>query len=172
MQFIFAAINEAHDVLSDDVRRSAYLRQVESGAAGALPKGRSAEVDVLERQAEAALRKKEFTRAAELYGRAFAISKNAGHLAQEAWSIYLDPEQKSNLAGVKRMLEQALKMDNACDRAAYSLGVIARVEGELDKAEKLFRSAMHSNPRNAEAATELRLIEMRRKKPGKKGLFG
>jgi curved DNA-binding protein CbpA len=173
MQLIFAAISDAHDTLGDDIRRATYLRQLDPGSGGSAGKGRSEEVEVLERQAEVALRKKEFTGAAELYGRAFAISKSASHLAQEAWSIYLDPEQRSNLAGVKRMLEQALKMDNACDRASYSLGVIARVEGELDKAEKLFRAALHSNPKNAEASTELRLIEMRRKKPsGKKGLFG
>jgi curved DNA-binding protein CbpA len=169
---VFMALTEANEALSDDGRRAAYLQQLEGSAAA--PKSRGEEVEVLEKQAEAALRKKEFTRAAELYGRAFAISKNAGHLAQEAWAIYLDPEQRSNLAGVKRMLEQALKMDSACDRASYSLGVIARVEGDLDKAEKLFRTAVHSNPKNAEASTELRLIEMRRKRPlgGKKGLFG
>jgi curved DNA-binding protein CbpA len=169
---VFTALTEANEALSDDGRRAAYLQQLEGSAAP--PKSRGEEVEVLEKQAEAALRKKEFTRAAELYGRAFAISKSAGHLAQEAWAIYLDPEQRSNLAGVKRMLEQALKLDSACDRASYSLGVIARVEGDLDKAERLFRTAVHSNPKNAEASTELRLIEMRRKKPlgGKKGLFG
>lgn len=168
---IFTALTEAHEVLSDDGRRAAYLQQIDGSAAA---KSRGDEIEVLEKQAEGALRKKEFTRAAELYGRAFAVSKNAGHLALEAWSIYLDPDQRTNLAGVKRMLEQALKMDATCDRASYSLGVIARVEGDLDKAEKLFRAALHANPRNAEASTELRLIEMRRKKPfgGKKGLFG
>ncbi len=168
---VFDALTEAQDALIDDARRAAYLQQVDGTAA---TKVRGDEVEALEKQAEAALRKKEFAHAAELYGRAFAISKNAGHLAQEAWSIYLDPEQRTNLAGVKRMLEQALKMDATCDRASYSLGVIARVEGDLDKAERLFRSAVHSNPKNAEASTELRLIEMRRKKPlgGKKGLFG
>jgi hypothetical protein len=45
------------------------------------------------------------------------------------------------------------------------------VEGEMDRAERHFRLAVQSNPKHLEANQELRLIEMRKTKPGKKGLF-
>ncbi|HEX9507190.1 MAG TPA: tetratricopeptide repeat protein, partial [Myxococcales bacterium] len=57
--------------------------------------------------------------------------------------------------------------DPACDRAHYQLGVICRVEGAKDKAEKHFREALRANPKHLDASQELQLIEMRKKK----GLF-
>jgi Tfp pilus assembly protein PilF len=65
----------------------------------------------------------------------------------------------------------AVKLDPNCDRAHYQLGVIARVEGDMDRAEKHFRDAVRANPKHLEANQEIRLIEMRKKKDGKKGSF-
>ena len=62
------------------------------------------------------------------------------------------------------MLSQALRIDPNCDRAHYQFGVIARVEGDVDRAEKYFREAVRVNPKHLEANQELRLIEMRKKK--------
>ena len=59
--------------------------------------------------------------------------------------------------------------DPGCDRAHYQLGVIARVEGDVDRAERHFRDAVRANPKHLEANQELRLIEMRKKNSGKKG---
>ncbi len=75
------------------------------------------------------------------------------------------------------MMQKAITLDAKCDRAQYQLGVIARVEGDMDRAEKHFREAVRVNPRHLEASQEIRLIEMRRKKEkesGKKGggIFG
>jgi Tfp pilus assembly protein PilF len=64
----------------------------------------------------------------------------------------------------KQLMGEALKLDPKCDRAHYQLGVISRVEGDTDKAEKHFREAVRYNPRHAEANQELRLIDMRKKK--------
>ena len=74
-------------------------------------------------------------------------------------------------------MQKALTIDPASDKANYQLGVIARVEGDMDKAEKHFREAVKSNPKHLEANQELRLIEMRKKKAaepkkGGGGFFG
>ena len=61
------------------------------------------------------------------------------------------------------MMVDALKTDPDCDRAHYQLGVIARVEGDSERAERHFREAVRANPRHLEAAQELRLLEMRKR---------
>jgi Tfp pilus assembly protein PilF len=61
-------------------------------------------------------------------------------------------------------MQEALKLDPSCDRALYQLGVIARVDNDVDKAERFFRNAVQANPKHLEANQELRLIEMRKKK--------
>jgi hypothetical protein len=42
--------------------------------------------------------------------------------------------------------------------------MIARVENDIDRAERCFREAVAANPKHLEANQELRLIEMRRKR--------
>jgi tetratricopeptide (TPR) repeat protein len=161
---IFTGVREAYDTLLDDARREVYLKQITRPAEPAPATKNESAVDALEKQAELHLRKKEYARAAEVFAKAFALSDSAGLLAQQAWCIYLDPARKADLPKVKQMLDQALLKDPLCDKAAYALGVLARVEGDLAKAEKHFKTALAGNPRHAEAATELRLIERRRKK--------
>ncbi|MBI5542311.1 MAG: DnaJ domain-containing protein, partial [Deltaproteobacteria bacterium] len=167
MELIFGAIREANDELQDDARRKAYSDRLTAGVTAGSEKAAAkaaTDIEIFQKQGEMALKKKEFGRAAEAFAKAFAVSKNPSDLAQEGWAMYLDPGLKAQMPAIKAKLEQALKLDAKTDRAAYALGVIARVEGDLSKAEKLFKQAVSANSRNAEAATELRLIEMRRKK--------
>ena len=87
----------------------------------------------------------------------------------------MDPARKPEGGNARAMMQKALTIDPNCDRAHYQLGVIARVEGDMARAEKHFREAVRVNPRHLEASQELRLIDMRRKKEtGKKGggIFG
>ncbi|HCF62048.1 MAG TPA: hypothetical protein DFS52_29150, partial [Myxococcales bacterium] len=134
---IFAALTEAYETLQDDARRSVYLMRLSAPSQSA-PKASDLEVTL--KQAEVLLKKKEFVAAAELFGKAFAESNKAHHLAMQAWAMYLDPAQRPNMQQIKTKLEQALRLDRECDRAHYTLGVIARVENDLVKAEKHFRS--------------------------------
>jgi Tfp pilus assembly protein PilF len=64
----------------------------------------------------------------------------------------------------KQMMAEAARKDPNCERAQYQLGVIARVEGDIDRAEKHFREAVRISPKHLEANQELRLIQMRKKK--------
>ena len=76
----------------------------------------------------------------------------------------MDPSRKAEGPQAKALMQKALAIDPNCDRAHYQLGVIARVEGDMDRAEKHFRDAVKANPRHLEANQELRLIDMRKKK--------
>jgi lipopolysaccharide biosynthesis regulator YciM len=99
------------------------------------------------------------------------LEPRADYLAARAWAIYMDPERKQEAARAKQMIRDALKANSGCDRAHYQLGLIARMDNDIPAAERHFREAVKANPRHLEANQELRLIEMRKKKSGKKGLF-
>jgi curved DNA-binding protein CbpA len=173
---VFEAVREAYETLYDDVRRAEYVQQLAKAAAPApkpVPKSPSGEgAAESARRAEALLRKRDFRGAEEAFAQADATEPSAAHKAAQAWAIYLDPTRKTELARAKQMMQDAIKADPRCDRAHYQLGVIARVEGDLDRAERFFREAISANPRHLEANQEIRLIEMRKAKGKKGGLFG
>src|SRR5262249_23620030 len=121
------------------------------------------------RQGEAAFKKRDYRIAEQAFAKAHELDKTGTSLAAQAWSIYMDPSRKAEAPTSKGLMANALKLDPNCDRAHYQLGVIARVEGDMDRAEKHFREAVRVNPRHLEANQELRLIEMRKKKAGPKG---
>jgi hypothetical protein len=69
--------------------------------------------------------------------------------------------QRRDLSRAKALLAEATR-DPACDRAFYAAGMLARVEGDAKAAEQMFRRAVEANPRNQEAARELRTLQSRR----------
>ena len=174
---VFESIREAYETLYDDAKRAAYMSQKLTGAAagGAAPAKTAQQADDLLRMGEVFFKKRDYKSAEQHFARAHAIDKGAVSLAAQGWAIYMDPTRRAEAATSKQLMEQALKLDRNCDRAHYQLGVIARVEGDMTKAENHFREAVRVNPRHLEANQELRLIEMRKRKDGGKkggGFFG
>ena len=163
---VFDAIREAQEVLLDDVRRSEHAAVVrERGASPtAIDPAAAAEALVA---GEMAMKRRDYASAEAFFHQAHEADPRPATLAAEAWAIYMDPSRRSDAPRARQMMVEALKADPDCDRAHYQLGVIARVEGDVDRAEKHFREAVRSNPRHLEAAQELRLLEMRRR-PRKK----
>jgi tetratricopeptide (TPR) repeat protein len=123
------------------------------------------------KKGESLFRRRDFEKAEEHYVRAHALDPRPDFLAARAWAIYMDPDRKHEAARARQMILDALKANPACDRAHYQLGLIARMDNDIAAAERHFRDAVKANPRHLEASQELRLIEMRKKKSGKKGLF-
>ncbi|WIG99522.1 J domain-containing protein [Myxococcus sp. SDU36] len=181
---VFEAIREAYEILYDDTRRKTYQQNLQ--AQQALPKppasaptapvlrpqGRAdSSADDLYKMGEVFFRKRDFTTASEHYERAHTLDPKPQYLAARAWAIYMDPARKADMAKAKQMMADVVRADPSCDRAHYQLGVIARVEGDMDRAERFFREAVRANPKHLEANQELRLIDMRKKNPPKKGGF-
>ncbi|HZH74894.1 MAG TPA: tetratricopeptide repeat protein, partial [Archangium sp.] len=163
---IFEAIREAYEVLYDDVKRAAYLQELRNRAAS--PQ-RTVQPGVdpndLFKMGEVFFRKRDFAAAVDHYERAYNAEARPVYLAARAWAIYMDPQRKADIPKAKQLMTEALKLDPNCDRAHYQLGVIARVENDMERAERHFREAVRANPKHLEANQELRLIEMRKKNP-------
>jgi tetratricopeptide (TPR) repeat protein len=183
---VFESIREAYEILYDEAKRTAYLEGLKKAAApkpppastapGVSPAGRGASASNpgdLFKMGEVFFRKRDFVAAADHFDRANTLEPKALYQAALAWTIYMDPQRKAEMPKAKQMMADAVKADAACDRAHYQLGVIARVEGDMEKAERHFRDAVKANPKHLEANQELRLIEMRKKNtpPPKKGFF-
>jgi tetratricopeptide (TPR) repeat protein len=170
---IFEAIREAYETLQVESKRKAYLASLEAAAPSGHARSANAANDAAEalKAGDVLMRKKDFEAAEQEYHRAHQLDPKPVYKAAEAWAIYLDPTRKAEAALAKQMMIEALRSDPECDRAKYQLGVIARVEGAIDRAEKYFREALKINPKHVEAAQELRIIEMRKKGSGKRGFF-
>jgi curved DNA-binding protein CbpA len=151
----FAAVNEAYETLSDDRKRAEYLGRRKAG-----DKDRSLAAKVDYEKGEACLRTRDFGRARGFYESAVRAEPKPLYQAALAQAFVLDPTQRDR-ARAKALLADACK-DASCDRAFFVAGVIAREEGELAQAERLFRAALQANPRGADAARELRDLERRR----------
>ncbi len=162
MRAVFDAIREAYEVLQIDSRRASYemMLPAEKPAGNANP---AEEATQAYKRGEALLRKRDYLGAEREYHRAYLADPKATYLAAEAWAIHLDPARRDQAARAKQMIAEAAKKDPDCERAQYQLGVIARVEGDMARAEKHFLEAVRVNPKHFEAAQELRLIRMRRK---------
>ncbi len=177
MTDIFEAIREAYEVLFDEQRRREYEKSLDSAAQSQSPEevGPARALEDF-KKGDMFMRKRDFRTAEDHFARAFATDAKAEYLAARGWAIYMDPTRKAEVARARQMMLDAVKHTPSCDRAHYQLGVIARVENDMAQAERHFREAVRANPRHLEAAQELRLIEMRKKKDqdrgGKKGFFG
>ena len=166
MSAVFESIREAYETLHDDAKRTAYL----ATQAQASPQGQNAaalsQASDLMKMAEVYFKKRDYKQAEETFAKAHALDKGASSLAAQAWCVYMDPLRKAEAPNAKALMQKALGIDQSCDRAHYQLGVIARVEGDMERAERHFREAVRVNPRHLEANQELRLIDMRKKKAG------
>ena len=169
---LFAAVNEAYEVLSDDRRRADYLARTSAAGSGdASGDPEQAAVDF--EKAEACARTRDFAKARGFYEAALRVDPRAEYQAAYAWMLLQDP--RGDRVRARALAEAALREPACLDRAALVGAVLARDEGDDERAERLLRRALGANPRNAEAERELRALEARKERPrtsgGLSGLF-
>jgi hypothetical protein len=149
VQDLFAALNDAYEVLSDDARRAEYL-----GAAGVLPDAGGAAVDF--QKGEACLRTHDLRRARGFFEAAVRGDPRPEHLAALAWALLQEPGP--DLERARLLAAQALR-DPRCARAALAAGAVARADGHDAAAERHLRAALALEPGNADAQRELRALQ-------------
>jgi DnaJ-domain-containing protein 1 len=172
---LFAALNEAYEVLSDNKKRAEYLAATGAagGAATAAAAGPSPELAEAAKidfqKGEACVRTRDYGKARGFLEAAIRAHPRAEYQAALAWCILSDPQARDR-PRVKELLEEAIK-DPTCDRAFYLAGVVARDAKDEARAEKMFRAAYKANPGNVDAQREVRIIDARRKNKGEDRAF-
>jgi curved DNA-binding protein CbpA len=169
---IFSLFTSAQETLSDEKKRAAYLRTVQDG--GGTPEADRKLEAILwaakeHSKAEVLVRQRHFEAAAALLSSAIEIvSDEPDLLATYAWCLFNLPNSDGRLQDMQVAVERALAIEPKHDRAHYYKGMIQQRQGKEADALTSFRKALELNKKNADAAREVRLAEMR----GKSGTTG
>jgi curved DNA-binding protein CbpA len=180
---IFARINEAYQTLSNLEKRREYTDLVKSGG------GTARDREIVERVVDSALlfqkgevlfRKGSYRQAESLVKQAVdADPDQPEYRALFAWiqahRLGSPPDAESDRKHFYRdqikMLDVVIKQEPEYERALFYRGQLLKRSGYEEQAMKDFKKVVELNPRNIDAAREVRLSSMRSKKE-QKGIFG
>jgi hypothetical protein len=164
---VFARMSEAFETLSDGVRRKRYVDVLKGGG------GTPEEADQIQQIIDVAT---DFQRAEILWRR---HDPAAEKLIERVYRA--DPEQSDYIAlwvalqitkratdapvdDLIKLCDHAIEMSERCERAYFCRATLKKRVGRVDSAMSDFRAAYELNPKNLDAAREVRLYEMRRSK--------
>jgi tetratricopeptide (TPR) repeat protein len=164
---VFARMSEARSVLVDDKKRQQYLRLAAEGSGS--PEMQEAVAKVVEaashfQKAEVCFRRSDLAQAESLCRKALDLdATQPDYVALLAWVIALKPESHTpeTTAECIDQLSAAIKMNERCEKAYFWRGMLFKRIGKDALALKDFRHAAELNPRNIDAAREVRLHKMR-----------
>lgn len=163
---VFAMVKDSYDALLDSAARMRYLAELDAkeGAhkrAERDPEGARKAFATAQRY----INRMDFVRAEPELSRAVALDPQSLYLAELAWAFY-KTRKDSALEEIRQLVQRSLELRPVHDRACVVAAYIARVDGDDQRSENLFRQALQLNPANVEASREILLIEGRRKKAG------
>ncbi len=156
---LFARINEASQVLSDEVHRKAYEQELE-GAASNVDVGRIFAAEESFRRAEIMIKARKYADGLALLEEALRL--NADEAEFYAWRGYarflIAKDRRSAFPEAAGDCRQAIRMIDKCVPAHLFLGHMAKAMGDLKLAEQCYHRVLQLEPRNVEAQRELRLM--------------
>jgi tetratricopeptide (TPR) repeat protein len=176
-QLLFDRLTEANAELSNPVTRLEYNKAVEDGGGTRAAERMMRNVldSTLEFQkAEVMMKRRDFTQAMQHMRSALAKNPDdADYHALYAWLLHLmNPIDPAPIDEMLSALDRALKANPNSERAHYYRGVVLKRVKRDREALNNFRKALEINPRNVDAAREVRLAGMRRdSKPPPSGLL-
>jgi tetratricopeptide (TPR) repeat protein len=179
---IFNQLRIAFGELSDDAKRTKYLRLLAEGGEEAVRKrddeatAKATKILIAEehfKRGEMAMRRQSYAAALEEFQS--AIESNDGEADYHAalgWAKWCNATDKPAIqAEVRADFSKALKLNIRCLDALYYRGRMYNDVGDIEKASKAFNHVLQLDSDHVEAARELRVLEMRKKGGGGKGLF-
>jgi curved DNA-binding protein CbpA len=169
---VFSLLSEAHRTLIDPVKRAEHLGLIKQG--GATPEAQKQVSGVLEaigifQRADAFVKARDWAQAETLARRAVELDPSqADYLALLAWIESQKPEAQSKSATLVNIetLTKAIAMSEKCERAFLYRGYLYKRAENLRAAFRDFETVTELNPRNIEAAREVRLFNMRGRTSG------
>lgn len=165
MKEIFAAMTEAWEVLQDEEQRRRYERELKAlEASGGLTRAQRDELELQIVKGEMAVKKRAWGDARRAYEAAVKLHARPDLQATAVWCRYNDPETKLPLGDTRKALAAIASANPNTAVPHYFLGVLARIDGDTDRAESHFQTAVRANPKHAEANQELRLLQLRKGK--------
>ncbi len=159
---IFAAIKDAYDTLIDDKKRREYLARGEPAKTAEVVDPRQEQAKIAAYQGDLSLKKHDYATASDLFHQAYELYPLGDYLASEAWALFSDPARSNKKA--REMIETAFEQYPDSERALFYVGMIARLDGKVDIAERMFKKVLRMNPRHMEASQEMHVIKLRKKK--------
>jgi curved DNA-binding protein CbpA len=166
-QALFERLTEANNTLSNPGTRSTYDASVAEGG-GTRAADRMMR-NVLEsaldfQKAEVMMKRRDFTQAMQHVRTALAKNPDeADHHALYGWLLHLmNPSDPAPVDEMLSAIDRALKHNPNSERAHYYRGVVLKRMKREREALHHFRAAMALNPRNVDAAREVRLAVMRK----------
>lgn len=176
-QLVFERLTEANNALGNPEQRAQYDKAVADGGGTRASERMMRNVldSALEFQkAEVLMKRRDFSQAMQLLRSALAKNDDDGdYHALYAWLLHLmNPTDPAPTEEMLASLDRALKTNPQSERAHYYKGVVLKRLKRDREALTHFRAAAQLNPRNVDAARELRLATMRREsKPPPPGLL-
>lgn len=164
---VFGRMSEARATLTDAEQRARYMRLMADGSGS--PEMQETVARVVEaatnfQKAEVCFRRGDHAQAEVFCRKALeADPTQPDHHALLAWLLALKPDNQTpeKTRSSIQMLDRAIQMSEKCERAFFWRGMLYKRAGRLDIAVRDFKRAVELNPRNIDAAREIRLYHMR-----------
>lgn len=171
---IFTLINTAYTTLSDENARRTYEESLKSGGKQDVHQDAAniMNAELQFQKGKVALSRKDYKSAREAFEWTVKLNPNEGeYKTYLGWTIFnLSPKDAAEVKKAKELIQDGIASNPKQDRAYYFMGIIYRVEGNLEEAGSCFNKAVQKNPNLSEAQSEIRFIQMRKQKEGK-GFF-
>jgi curved DNA-binding protein CbpA len=169
---VFSYLSEAHDTLTNEDKRLKYTQSVKEG--GGTPATDRMMTNILDgamqfQNVELLAKKQDFDGALQLLTRILTASPDEpDYHAMRAWLLMQKhPGQGAPLSDMLESASAAIDLHADHEKANFYKGLILKRMGRTAEAYKFFRKATQINPRNVEAAREVRLSNMRGERTSK-----
>lgn len=172
---VFARVNEAFDTLTNPVKRHRYAEILKGG--GGTPEEAQKIQQILDAandfQRAEILWKKKDPKAAEYIMRAYqAEPDQPDYMALYATMLLSKRSPDAPVDDLIKLCDRAIEAQERCAPAFFCRALLRKRIGKLEAAMSDFRAAYEINPKNLDAAREVRLHEMRRSKTDKRSQPG
>jgi hypothetical protein len=164
---VFARMNEAHATLTDEERRTRYMRLMADGSGS--PEMQEQVARIIDgaskfQKAEVCFKRQDFAQAEQFCRKALkADPTQPDYHAMHAWLLSLKPEYQAPDKVIEciQELDAAIALSDRCERAFFWRGMLHKRLGKHLMAQRDFKRTVEINPRNIDAAREVRLYQMR-----------